>query len=271
MDSLIRLDYPSLADEQIRHVARRAAEGVEESLLVYPSRFGGRRAAALLRPTISAAAHPVLLYVHWYDSESPESRRTQFEGEARAMVQRGAIALLIETMWSDRDWFYKRTQAEDYDNSIKQLVELRQAMDLLLAQPGADASRFGYVGHDFGAMYGTLMGSVDPRPTCYALLAPTPRFADWYLYGSPLAPEARDAFLGQMAPLDPIARVAALAPAPLLFQFGTDDPHIPPERAQALFDAARAPKQLHWYPAGHELDAAATRDRIGWLVEQLGL
>ena len=91
------------------------------------------------------------------------------------LAQRGVLALLVETMWSDRDWFLKRIQADDYANSVRQVVELRQAMDLLLAEPGVDFARFAYVGHDFGAMYGVLMGQIDPRPTCYALMAGTLR------------------------------------------------------------------------------------------------
>ncbi len=187
------------------------------------------------------------------------------------MAQRGVAALLVETMWSDRDWFIKRSQADDAPNSIRQVVELRQAIDLLLAQPGADPRRFAYVGHDFGAMYGVLMGSLDPRPACYALMAGTPRFPDWYLYYPPLEGQERAAFIDSMAPFDPIGHVAKLAPAPLLFQFGTDDPHVPVERGQAFYDAASEPKRIAWYDCGHELNEQATRDRETWLCEQLGV
>jgi dienelactone hydrolase len=266
---------PSFDDDRsapldIREVGTHQHDGVIERLFSYASPYGQRRVAESIRPA-GTGPHAAILFVHWYEPESHDSNRTQFHDEALELARRGAVSLLVETMWSDRDWFVKRTQADDYANSVRQVVELRQAIDLLLAQPGVDASRFAYVGHDFGAMYGVLMGQVDSRPTCYVLMASTPRFPDWYLYYPRLEGAAREAFIQEMSPLDPVERVAGLAPAPLLFQFGNNDPHVPIERGQAFFDAASEPKQLRWYDAGHGLCQQATDERISWLAEQLGL
>jgi fermentation-respiration switch protein FrsA (DUF1100 family) len=174
-------------------------------------------------------------------------------------------------MWSDQDWFLKRTQNEDEEYSVRQVIELRRAMDLLLGHPGVDPSRFAYVGHDFGAMYGVLMGSVDPRPTCYALMAGTPRFPDWYLYYPELKGAARAAYIDQMRELDPITHVSKLSPAPLLFQFGREDHHVPEERARAFFGAAGEPKEMRWYDCGHGLNELAMTERLSWLGNQLKL
>ncbi|KPV46895.1 hypothetical protein SE17_42930, partial [Kouleothrix aurantiaca] len=191
---------------------------------------GVRRVAEIIRPA-APGSYAAALFVHWYEPEAHYSNRTQFVEQAKELARRGVISLLVETMWSDRDWFYKRTQADDIANSMQQLAELRQALDLLLAEPGVDPRRVAYIGHDFGAMYGVLLGAADPRPSCYVLMAGTPRFPDWYLY-YPRLPEAeRAAFRASFAPHDPIAQIGRLAPAPLLFQFGTSDPHVPAERA----------------------------------------
>ncbi|MGA7731739.1 MAG: prolyl oligopeptidase family serine peptidase [Chloroflexia bacterium] len=187
------------------------------------------------------------------------------------MAKRGVVSLLVETMWSERDWFIKRTQEEDYANSVRQVVELRQAMDILLSEPGVDPSRFAYVGHDFGAMYGTLMGAHDARPRYYVLMAATPRFADWYLYYPKLEGQAREDFKQEMSPLDPITHIPALSPAPLLFQFATHDEHVPEVRAVEFHEAAAQPKEVSWYDAGHELNEEARQDRMAWLSERLGL
>ncbi len=104
---------------------------------------------------------PAILYVHWYEPESLSSHRSQFEEEARELAKSGAVCISIETLWSDRDFFLKRTQEEDAQNSIEEVVNIRRAMDLLLSQPNVDAKRFAYVGHDFGGMYGVLAGSLD--------------------------------------------------------------------------------------------------------------
>jgi dienelactone hydrolase len=263
-------DYDQAAPLDIREAGQRGEDGVLGRNLTYATPFGYRRAAYLFRPEREAPL-AAILYAHWYEPQSPDSNRTQFVEEAKRMARRGAAALLIETMWSDRDWFIKRTQADDESNTIHQVVELRQAIDLLLAQPGVDARRLAYVGHDFGAMYGVLAGSVDPRPACYTLMAGTPRFPDWYLYYPPLEGQERAAFIDRMAPFDPISHVARLTPASLLFQFGTDDPHVPIERGQAFYEAASEPKRVVWYDCGHELNEQATQDREAWLCEQLRL
>jgi dienelactone hydrolase len=253
-----------------RLVAKRSEDVVESQLLVTSSPFGYRRMAELIRPegeTLCAA----ILYVHWYEPESPDSNRSQFVTEATEMAKRGAACLLIETMWSDPDFFSKRTQEDDPQNSIQQVVDIRRAIDFLLAQANVDPARFAYVGHDFGGMYGVLVGSLDKRPTHYAIMAATPRFPDWYLYAPKLEGEAQEAFVRQMAEIDPIAHVGNLSPAPILFQFSNDDFHVPRERAEEFFAAAREPKEIRWYQAGHGLNEEATKERMAWLTDALSL
>lgn len=263
-------DYDQNMPLQIREVGTFAEKGIVRRLFTYMTPFGVRRVANVIGPQGEGALAAVL-YVHWYEPEAHNANRTQFVDEAVTLAEKGAVSLLVETMWSDRDWFIKRTQADDEENSIRQVIELRQAMDLLLAQLGVDAARFAYVGHDFGAMYGVLAGHIDPRPTCYVLMAGTPRFSDWYLYYPKLEGEEQALFIERMARFDPINHVAALAPAPLFFQFAQSDPHVPQEEAQSFYEAAGEPKQVGWYDAGHGLNEQAAVERIAWLSEQLSL
>ncbi|MCI0710471.1 MAG: S9 family peptidase [Chloroflexi bacterium] len=256
--------------DEIREVSTRQLDDASVRTFIFTSPGGVRRCAQLIKPT-APGPYPAILYVHWYEPESMDSNRTQFYDEALEMASYGAASLLMETLWSDRDFFLKRTQAEDEDNSLQQVVELRTAMDILLDDVDIDARRFAYVGHDFGAMYGVVVGSIDPRPTHYVLMAGTPRFHEWYLYYPPLEGDARDKYIERMAQYDPIHRVATLAPAPLFFQFATDDFHVPVERAEDFFAAAQDPKRLEWYEAGHGLNEDARKDRMAWLRQQLNL
>src|SRR5687767_6418774 len=144
-------DYDRATPLDLREAGTHAHDGVIERLFSYTNPYGQRRVAEIIAPD-GAGAHAAILYVHWYEPESHSSNRTQFRQEATELARRGAVSLLVETMWSDRDWFLKRTQADDYANSVRQVVELRQAIDVLLDQPGVEATRFAYVGHDFGAM-----------------------------------------------------------------------------------------------------------------------
>lgn len=262
--------YPKLETKDVRLIGKRTQDGIESQLMVVQTPFGYRRVAELFRPE-GNGSYAAILYVHWYESESLDSHRTQFEEEAKEIARLGAVCISIETLWSDRDFFLKRTQEDDIQNSIEEVVNLRRAMDLLLSQPDVDAKRFAYVGHDFGGMYGVLAGSLDQRPTHYVLMAATPRFPDWYLYLPKLEGEARATFIQQMSEIDPITHVPNLSPADVFFQFATDDFHVPKERAEEFFAAAKNPKEMKWYEAGHGLNQNATDDRKAWLKQKLGL
>src|SRR5215208_5403310 len=187
------------------------------------------------------------------------------------MARLAAVCISIETLWSDRDFFLKRTQEDDMQNSMEEVVNIRRAIDLLLLQPNVDPGRFAYVGHDFGGMYGVLAGSLDQRPTHYVVMAATPRFPDWYLYAPKLEGEAREAFIRQMSEIDPITHVPNLLPAEVFFQVGTDDPHVPKDSTEEFFAAADNPKELKWYESGHGLNEEATKERKKWLKQKLNL
>lgn len=259
-DKIKSLDYVVLG--------ARPAEGFTHKLLRYRTPDGVLRVAQFIIPD-GDEPFPTILFVHWYEPESHDSNRRQFVPEAEELAKDGIASMMVETMWSDIDYFNKRTQADDMRNSINQVIELRQAMDILHKEVNVDSTRFAYVGHDFGAMYGIVMGSVDPRPTHYVLMAGTPRFSDWFLYAPRLEGEERQAFIDQMAIIDPINCVAKLAPAPVYFQFGDDDFHVPLNRANEFFASTNEPKQMSMYEAGHGLNQQAKAERLAWLRQQL--
>lgn len=261
-------EYPKLESKDIRLIGRRTEDGVESRLMVIQTPFGYRRMAEVFCPE-GKESTAAILYVHWYEPQSHNSNRGQFVEEAKEMAKAGAACLLIETLWSDPDFFLKRTQADDIQNSIQEVVNIRQAIDVLLSNSNSEC--LAYVGHDFGGMYGVLAGSLDQRPSHYVIMAATPRFPDWYLYLPKLEGEAREAFIRQLSELDPITHVANLSPAAVLFQFATDDPHVSKERAEEFFAAAQEPKEMKWYEAGHGLNDESTRERKVWLKEKLKL
>jgi len=259
---------PSTAD--VRVLAQKKEDGYEKELLVFQTPFGYRRMGELYRPS-GTGLFPAILYVHWYEPQAQDSNRTQFAEEAAEMSRQGAICLTIETLWSDLDFFYKRIQVDDLQNSVQETINLRRWMDYLLSQPNVDSKRFAYVGHDFGGIYGVLAGSLDKRPSHYVIMAATPRFSDWYLYLPKLEGEAREAFIRQMSEIDPIVHVPNMSPASVYFQFGNTDFHVPQERAEEFFAAARDPKEMKVYEAGHELCDESTLDRKAWLKKNLNL
>lgn len=260
--------YQRVMSKDIRILGSNTEDGVEQQTLVMQTPFGYRRLGKLFLPEQSGT-FPAILYVHWFEPKAQNSNRSQFEKESIEMTKRGVVCLTIETLWSDPDFFWKRTQADDTKNSIEEVINLRRFMDFLLSQPKVDAKQFAVVGHDFGGMYAVLAGSLDKRPTHYVIMAATPRFSDWYLYFPKLGDTDREAFINQMSEIDPITHIGDLTPALILFQFGSDDPHVPYERAQEFFAAAKETKEIKIYEAGHELDEQSVWDRKAWLVKEL--
>jgi dienelactone hydrolase len=239
--------------------------------LTYETLTGARRAAYLVTPSAPAAGtHPGVLFVHWYEPPNPTSSRKQFLPDAIELAGDGVISLLVDTMWSDPDWFRDRDPENDLGHSVEQVKELRRALDILISRPGVDPSRVFYVGHDFGAMYGALVAGVDaPRLKGFVFMAGTRSFSDWFL----LWPKRNDAVqaetIQRLAPLDPTRHLTRAGALPMLFQFATRDKFVTSASAEALVASAAGPHEVRWYDAEHALNADASRDRLAWLRARL--
>jgi cephalosporin-C deacetylase-like acetyl esterase len=258
-------------------------DGVTVRDITFDNSVGGRVSAYLVTPPHSVKGpHPCVLWVHWLEGGHAHSNRKEFLEEAVELAREGVVSLLPDCFWATdakrwaaRDGFWWKSEAKhDTDLSIKQVVELRRALDLLLAQPGVDKDRLGYVAHDFGAMYGCIIAAIDRRPQFYVMMAATTTFSEWFLFGSNLAtelePDAEKQYIKDMSPLDPTRYIAHAAPAKLYFQFAHADYYVPERTAQLLYDAASSPKEIAWYDAGHDVKHDSARpDRLGWVRKQI--
>lgn len=230
--------------------------------------------AYIVRPETGAGPFAGVLFVHWFEPGSPTSNRTQFLKEAEALARRGTVSVLISTFWSDPERYRRRRWEDDYQNSVNQAKDLRRALDVLLAQPGVDPQRIGVVGHDYGAMFASIVAGVEARAKAYVLIAGTSRFSNWYLFGSSTGRpqgEALTKFKEQLAVIDPVEAIAKTKAA-TFFQFGETDKYTPREDFIAYYMAAPAPKRIATYPSDHPMEAPIIRfDREVWLSEQLGM
>jgi dienelactone hydrolase len=229
----------------------------------------GRIGASLVRP-LDRHRHAGILFVHWL-GDPKTTNRSEFLADARALAPHGATSLLVDAMWAQPDWFDKRTTSGDYAASIAQVVALRRALDVLLAQPDVDPARIAYVGHDFGAMYGALVAGVDARPSRYVFMTPTVTFWEWYLLG--MRPADKYAYIEQMRALDPVNYLAHATMRATLLQFATRDDYVPQAAADEFIAAVpNRDKTVKRYATDHALDSDATRnDRRKWLESRLGL
>jgi len=259
--------YDATAPLDVR-IARSWREGTTTfEDVTFASPFSRRIHAQIVVPA-GAGPRPGVLFVHWL-GDPKTTNLTEFLPDARALAGRGIVSVLVDAMWAAPEWFDKgRSPDTDYADSIHQVVDLRRAIDLLLAQPDVDAQRIAYVGHDFGAMYGAVLSGVDARPKFYVLMAGTTSFSDWFLLGA--QPKDKAAFVAQMRVLDPPDYLAAGTERKLMLQFSLHDQYV--SMPAALRFAAAAPGEcgLFFYDADHGLGRPEiATDRLDWLESRL--
>ena len=225
---------------------------------------GDRKVSAyLVRPQGKPKA--AVLWAHWFGEEA-NTNRTEFLPDAVALAKDGVVSLLPQGLfpWQEQ---VSEDASVDKQLAIEQIIQLRRGLDLL--QKEAGDVPFGFVGHDYGAMYGAALVA-DKRPQAYVLMAPDATFSNWfikYFVRGARKPELEAAF----APLDPVNNVGDAAPAAVLFQFAKSDTYVPYYVADKLTEAAGDQAESKSYESGHELNEAAQKDRLVWLRQQLAL
>jgi cephalosporin-C deacetylase-like acetyl esterase len=273
-----RLQYDPAAPLDVQ---MSAAGGAEVRGLTYASPRGGRVPALLVVPAGKGPFAGVVFQHHG------KGDRAEFLPEALLLARAGAVSVLIDAPWARPEpW----TRAGGMDKPEEQLagnaqdvVDLRRAVDLLLARADVDPRRIAFVGHGYGATLGGVLAGVEHRIRAYVLMAGSGSYsADLSVIRNTPAgalllagvPEAKiDAYARVLAPLDANHYLGRASPnAAFLFQAARYDPFTPPAAARSYYDAAPGAKTLEWYDASDELmDPAALASRDRWLEKQLSL
>lgn len=201
---------------------------------------------------------PAVLFLHWFDTEATDGNRTQFLDEAAHLARdRGVVSILPQGRfpWA-RD---PSDAASDIGRIRAEVAAHRAAVDLLSARDDVDPPRIGLVGHDFGAMHGVLLAADDPRISAMVIIAATPRWGDWFLPFWAIDGDRND-YLRALAPVDPISRIADVAPRPIYLQFARNDFFIAAMTGLELHRAAAEPKEMRAYDADHGMRVSEARD-----------
>jgi len=234
----------------------------------YASTNGQRVPALLFLPPIPSTHRdmpvvPCVIILHGLGGS-----KEIMAGYALAMAKFGYASLVIDEYGQGERGPLKTVpsqQAEQLATAVRQTsVDVRRGLDFLETRPEIDGKRVGLAGVSLGAIIGTVVSGVEPRLKAAVLVSGG---GDWGLILRTLS--ARSATVGGrdtsvfkkinfaqlnalLAPEDPLTFAPHITPRPILMLGGRKDTTIVPQAQEELFDAARQPKQLVWYPQyGH--------------------
>jgi hypothetical protein len=280
-DLLRAFEYDVSVPFDVRETAVEVRGGVSIHDISYAGARGGRVPAYLVVPA-GNAPFAAVLFGHWMMPGSPLRNRREFLDEAVLLARSGAVSLLIDAPMvrpgyvADED----PLSPAGAHAAAQQVVDFRRGIDLLLSRHDVDPRRIAYVGHSFDAKVGAMLAGVEKRISSFVLMAGS--YDDkYYVFhsGEPevlkLRKEPGDARIREYFEKYPWDEPAHFtdhsAPAAVFLQFGRKDMPIPESYARHCYDLFSKPKKIAFYDAGHELNAAARRERIEWLAERLKL
>lgn len=248
--------------------------------ITYASAKGGPVGAYLVVPN-GKGPFAAILFGHWGNGT-----RAEFIPEAKSYARTGAVSLIPDYPW-DRPQPWHKTP-DHYDKpeldreiEIQAVVDLRRGIDLLLARPGVDPQRLAYVGHSYGAQWGSILSAVDRRMKTSVLMAGVAEIGDILLRSDD--PGVIDFRKSQPAgqlekychvtgDIDAVNFVGHAAPIPLLLQFANFEQYFDKISIQHYVAAASEPKKVLYYDTGHDLnDPRAFEDRYDWLAKYIKL
>jgi len=277
-EMLRHFDYDRKASLDIQEMGVETRGGVAIHDISYASPKGGRVPAYLVVPS-GKGPFAAVLWGHWYMPGSEFLNRKEFLEEAVALAPSGVVSLMIDGPIA-RPGYVKPAEALDESQiayRVQSVVDMRRGADLLLARKDVDSKRLAYVGHSYNASTGAFLAGMDKRFKAFVLMAGNlsdevdMRSKEFQEFRKQVGAEKLDAFMANHAWLDEGKYISHAAPAHVFLQYATKEDFLTPERAKEYYAIVSEPKQMKIYEAPHSLNAEARRDRIAFLVKELGL
>ena len=271
-------DYDGNAPLDVRQNGVEHRTGVDVLDISYASPKGGRVPAYLVVPS-GKGPFAAVIWGHWYWENSAMRNRKEFLEEAVALAPAGVVSLLTDGPVARPGHKEDRTPLNEQQvtDLVQAVVDMRRGADLLLSRKDVDPKRLAYVGHSYNASVGAFLSGVDKRFHAFVLMAGglsdevDMKSSEFQEYRKKVGAEKMDAFVAKYFWTDPGKFVAHAAPAAVFLQYASQEKFLNPARAREYEALVSEPKRLGLYDAPHALNAAARRDRIAFLCEQLAL
>ena len=266
--------YDASAPLNARSEAPESAEGAFVTPVSYAGALGPV-SATIVTPS-RRGKYRAVIFVHDY------GKRDEFLPEALSLARAKlpAVSLLIDAPFERPvGWRRSFNSLSDSDNDreihIQAVIDIRRGIDLLAARADVDGSRIAYVGHGYGANWGAILSSIEPRLRRFVLVAGFASLADlmesddpeWANMRYALGSERSARYRESISVVDPIRFTPFWAGAPILFQFGRFDQFVSRPMAEQLVHSISRPQKAIYYDAGHAVnDPRAMIDRAGFLA-----
>ena len=277
-DLVRHFDYDRQGPLGIREIGVERRGNVRVYDITYASPKGGVVPAYLVVPK-GKGPFAAVVWGHWYWGNSPMRNRKEFLDEAVALAQVGVVSLLTDGPIA-RPGHVQNDEPlneQEVNDLVQQVTDMRRGVDLLLARKDVDLKRIAYVGHSYNAVVGAILSGVERRFKAFVLMAGTMsddvtmKTPEYQRYRQKVGTEKHDAFVEKHSWTDQGKYVSHAAPAVVFLQYGSQEKFLTPERARLYAAVVSEPKRFELYDAPHALNAAARRDRIAFLAEQLHL
>ena len=260
--------YDASAPLATREVSTSRTGTVAVSEIEYGNARGGIAKATLFVPDGTARRPAVVM------SPGSNQPRDQLSSEGLGLARDlGAVVLVVDqsqiAMHRERIWTFT---AQDREEAIESVIDLRRGVDLLAARNDVDAARIALHGFSYGSWLSAMAGAVDGRVKTLVLRSGGPQILRELAAATRSADATFPAYVELMKTVDQSRYAAALpATAAVLVQNGTADATYTPDQVRAWHAAVAGAKTARMYDgAGHGLDAAADADRLAFLRDRLG-
>lgn len=215
--------------------------------------------AILLVPDGARGSRPGALLLHGFTSR----KERMAEGIGRALLSRGIATLAIDLpLHGEREGSIDELSLRNPLQLIGAwrlaVSEVRLSLDFLTQLSVVDARRLALVGYSLGSFLSVVAAADDDRVRAMVLAS-----------GGDLPERTPFAALVRAA-ADPLRAVRKFTGRPLLMVNGRYDRTVTSAQAERLFEAAREPKEIHWYNGGHWPPPHAIDFAADWLSARLG-
>ncbi len=285
-DQLLRhWDYDKNTPLNFQQKSARESNGIKIYDISYSAPVGDRALAGANAGAVTASLvvppgkgpFPAVIYGHWCMPGSEKMNRTEFLDEAVVLAHSGVISLLPDHVIIHPGFVADKSPLNDQQIAVEvqQVINLRRGADLLLQRKNVDPKRLAYVGHSCDATAGGVLSGVDKRFKAFVLMAGSlsdeadKKTKDYQDYRQKIGPQKFDAFVEKYSWADAGKYVSHAAPASVFLQYAMHEPFGGPDLFKQYAEGVSEPKKFKLYDSQHALNAAATRDRINFLAEQL--